>query len=140
MLNSITDIGDNILFKFFGKELYGRKKIAPRDERSIMILDNYIGEVVGKEFVSRHFDEESKNIVMDMVDKIKEQMRLSINNSKWMTNQTKEKALLKLGTFKTKIGYPEKWRSYDTLAGIIKLSIEKKSNESDVDSTTHEDV
>ena len=125
MLNNITDIGDNVLFKFFGKELSGRKKIAPRDERSITILDKYIGEVVGKEFVSRHFDEESKNIVMDMVDKIKAQMKLSINNSKWMTKQTKEKALLKLGTFKTKIGYPKKWKSYDTLADIIKLCIER---------------
>jgi putative endopeptidase len=125
MLNSVTDIGDSILFKFFGKELSGKKKILSRIERSINILNNYVGEVIGKEFVSRHFDEESKTIVMDMVNKIKEEMRLSIINSTWMTNKTKAKALQKLETFKTKIGYPEKWKSYDTLSSIIKLGMDR---------------
>lgn len=125
MLNNITDIGDKILFKFFGKELSGRKKLIPRYERSIILLDDYIGEVIGKEFVTRHFDNDSKNIVLEMVEKIKEEMKISIINSTWMTGTTKEKALLKLGTFKTKIGYPEKWKSYDNLADRIKLSIDK---------------
>lgn len=125
MISNITDIGDKILFNFFGKTLSGRKQLIPRYERSIMLLNNYIGEIIGKEFVNRHFDNESKNIVLDMVEKIKEQMRLSIINSSWMSDITKEKALLKLGTFKTKIGYPEKWKSYDTLANIIQHGIDK---------------
>lgn len=125
MMSNITDIGDNVLFKFFGKDLSGKKNILSRVERSITILDNYIGDVIGKEYVSRYFDEESKDIVMDMVNKIKNEMRLSIITSQWMTDKTKKKALQKLGTFKTKIGYPEKWKSYDVLASNIKLGMDR---------------
>ncbi|MDD3281846.1 MAG: M13 family metallopeptidase, partial [Bacteroidales bacterium] len=39
-----------------------------------------------------------------------------IKQNTWMTDETKEKALEKLGTFIVKIGYPDKWRSYEALS------------------------
>ena len=39
----------------------------------------------------------------------------SDNNAEWMSPETKVKALEKLGKFRPKIGYPDKWRDYSTL-------------------------
>jgi putative endopeptidase len=38
-----------------------------------------------------------------------------IENLNWMSNDTKEKALEKLSTFRAKIGFPDKWRDYSKL-------------------------
>ena len=34
----------------------------------------------------------------------------------WMSNSTKQKALIKLNAILKKIGYPDKWKDYSTLA------------------------
>ena len=33
----------------------------------------------------------------------------------WMSEETKEKAISKLNSFRVKIGYPDKWRDYSEL-------------------------
>lgn len=51
-----------------------------------------------------------------LVDDLLEAYRRSIINLDWMTNETRERALEKLGKFVTKIGYPDKWRDYSALS------------------------
>ncbi|CAH1252171.1 ECE1 [Branchiostoma lanceolatum] len=55
-----------------------------------------------KTFKKGHFDKANK-----MLDGIKEQMRLTIEQADWMDNQTKTTALEKLAAVRRMIGYPD---------------------------------
>src|SRR5207237_7181241 len=79
-----------------------------------------IGEILGREYVKKYFNEESKYYVAEMIACIKEQMNKSIQSLKWMSLITKKRALMKLRTFNTKIGYPDFWRNHDELYVLIK--------------------
>ena len=50
-----------------------------------------------------------------LVQNLQRAYSLRIQDLGWMSDETKEKALEKLSTFKAKIGYPDKWRDYSKL-------------------------
>lgn len=64
-------------------------------------------------FVDKHFPPEYKAEMERLVGYLLDAYRERISQLPWMTPQTRERALEKLGTFTAKIGYPEKWREYD---------------------------
>jgi putative endopeptidase len=51
-----------------------------------------------------------------MVENLREAFRERIKTRDWMSDSTKALALAKLDSFKVKIGYPDKWKDYSTLA------------------------
>jgi hypothetical protein len=51
-----------------------------------------------------------------MIGEVLEIMTNSLKNNDWLTEPTKEKALLKLAKFTTKIGFPDKWKDFGPLA------------------------
>ena len=86
--------------------------------------------MAGKLFVDNFFSNESKINMKKLVDNILEIMKLSIRDNDWLTDTTKEKGLLKLKSFRSKIGYPNKWEDYSDLNiedGDTLYDISKKS-------------
>src|SRR5258706_123498 len=102
-------------FEFRGAELVGQLEERQRWRRATQLVGSSLGEVVGKEYVARHFPPDSKATMEELVDQLKRAMRGRIENLSWMTLQTKAKALEKLDLFGVKIGYPDKWRDYTAL-------------------------
>jgi endothelin-converting enzyme/putative endopeptidase len=51
-----------------------------------------------------------------MVKEIEATMEQDINSLPWMSSATNQQALVKLHAMANKIGYPDKWRDYSTLA------------------------
>jgi len=102
-------------FEFRGKELVGQPEERQRWRRATQLVGSSIGEVVGKEYVARHFPADSKARMEELVGQLKKALRGRIENLPWMTQETKAKALEKLDLFGVKIGYPEKWRDYAAL-------------------------
>lgn len=102
-------------FDFYSKTLSGTKEMKPRWKRSLSKVNGSLGELLGKAFVKRHFPEESKEDVRRMVENLRSVFRERINGLTWMSEETKEKALLKLESFNMKIGYPSKWTDYSSL-------------------------
>jgi putative endopeptidase len=100
---------DETYTKFVSIKLNGQQGATPRDDRALRMVDNMVGEFLGKEYVKRHFDQRSKEIVLDMTEKIRDQMRRSIQSNDWMSSKTKEAALLKLQSMNVKIGYPDSY-------------------------------
>ena len=47
-----------------------------------------------------------------LVNNILNIMNESLQENDWLTNETKLKAINKLSTFKSKIGYPDTWKDY----------------------------
>ena len=105
----------NLKFNFFSKYLKGQKEPKPRWERAISIVDSYIGDLLGKNYASKFFPEESKNKMLKLVKNLHLALEERIQNLSWMSSKTKEKALLKHKAFKFKIGYPDKWRDFSKI-------------------------
>jgi len=102
-------------FDFYGKTLSGTPELRERWKRAVSIVEGSLGEAVGKVYVEQHFPLEAKTRMEELVANLIEAYRISINAIDWMSDETKQKALEKLGKFTPKIGYPNKWRDYSAL-------------------------
>jgi putative endopeptidase len=102
-------------FAFYGRMLTGAEEIRDRWKRGVALVENLLGDAVGKLYVQRHFPPDAKARVDALVKNLLEAYRTSITNLDWMTPQTRERALAKLDRFTAKIGYPVRWRDYSAL-------------------------
>jgi putative endopeptidase len=102
-------------FSFYGKTLSGTPELRERWKRAVSMIEGSLGEAVGKVYVQKFFPAEAKKQMEDLVANLIEAYRVSINELTWMSPETKIKALEKLGKFRPKIGYPDKWRDYSAL-------------------------
>ena len=111
----LSDEFTNENFAFFGKTLSGTPELRERWKRAVSMIEGSLGEAVGKVYVQKYFPAEAKARMEKLVANLIEAYRLSINELAWMSPDTKAKALEKLGKFRPKIGYPDKWRDYSAL-------------------------
>jgi putative endopeptidase len=111
----LSDDFTNENFAFFGKTLSGTPELRERWKRAVSMIEGSLGEAVGKVYVQQYFPAEAKARMEKLVANLIEAYRISINELAWMSPETKVKALEKLGKFRPKIGYPDKWRDYSAL-------------------------
>jgi putative endopeptidase len=101
---------------FYNKTLYGSKKQKPADERALSTVNGSVGEALGKLYVDEKFPVEAKEKAVKMIANIINAYKDRINNLEWMGDTTKLKAIEKLDKFTVKIGYPDKWKDYSSMA------------------------
>ncbi len=102
-------------FRFNGKVLVGLKKQRPLWKQAVGAVDGYMGDAIGKIYIKKYFPKKAERQMHTLVEDIKKSFRDRIHGLDWMDEKTRAKALKKLDTLGTKIGYPEKWRSYKTV-------------------------
>jgi len=102
-------------FDFYRRTLRGVKEIQPRWKRAVNALNTNMGEMLGKQYVERHFTPKAKARMEQLVENLREAYRASIDGLEWMSPETKQQAQEKLARFRPKIGYPSKWRDYSKL-------------------------
>lgn len=103
-------------FAFFGKTLSGVPELQPRWKRCVTATDNALGMALGKIYVKEHFPPEAKERADAMVKNLLAALDADIRTLDWMSEPTKKAAAQKIASFETRIGYPNKWRDYTTLA------------------------
>jgi putative endopeptidase len=103
-------------FNFYRKQLAGVGELKPRATRCAEYTDAGLGEALGQEYVKRYFPPEAKARATEMVTNIVAAMHDTIEGAEWMTPETKKKALEKLSTLNVKVGYPDKWKDYSSVA------------------------
>ncbi len=103
-------------FNFYGTTLSGIPKLKERWKRGVGLVEGALGEAVGQIYVDRHFGKQAKERMVGLVANLIQAYRVDIKALTWMSNETKEKAFVKLDKFTPKIGYPDKWRDYSKLA------------------------
>ena len=103
-------------FEFFGKTMSGTQEIRPRWKRAMGVPNSILSEAVGQIYVAKYFPESEKARVELMVSNIQKAFSKHIEALDWMSEETKAKAQEKLAAFTVKIGYPNKWKDYSTLA------------------------
>ena len=103
-------------FDFFARTLRGVQQLPARWKRCVGYVDRQLGEALGQEFVRRTFTPEMKGATNRMTKQIEDAMEQDIKQLTWMSEPTKQQALMKLHTMVNKVGYPEKWRDYSSVA------------------------
>jgi endothelin-converting enzyme/putative endopeptidase len=102
-------------FNFFGKTLAGTEEMRPRWKRCASYTDGELGEALGRKYVDLTFGAEGKQRTLKMVDALEKALAEDIQKLTWMTETTKQQALVKLKAITNKIGYPDRWRDYSSV-------------------------
>ncbi|PKA82819.1 putative endopeptidase [Ulvibacter sp. MAR_2010_11] len=113
--NLTTEI-DKANWDFYSKTLSGAKKQKPANERALATVNNTVGEALGKLYVDEMFPPEAKAKAETMIANIIDAFKDRIKTLDWMSDSTKVKAVEKLDKFTVKIGYPDKWKDYSSMA------------------------
>lgn len=99
-------------FNFFGKTLSGTPEQMPRWRRAVDLVNEYLGDAVGKVYAKRYFSPQAKAMGQEMVTNLINAFRKRIQALTWMNPNTKQEAEAKLSALYVGIGYPETWRDY----------------------------
>jgi putative endopeptidase len=97
------------------KMLTGQKEIKPRWKRMSALTDAQLGDALGQLYVKKYFPPEAKERILNLVNNLKATYKDRIEHLSWMSDSTKQKALLKLNRIANKIGYPDKWKDYSSV-------------------------
>ncbi|MEL6246312.1 MAG: M13 family metallopeptidase, partial [Pseudomonadota bacterium] len=106
---------DDASFDFFGKTLQGREEQRERWKRGVSAVEGALGEAVGKVYADRYFPTENKAAMDELVANLRKAMAANLDDIEWMSEDTKVEARDKLSKFTPKIGYTEKFETYDSL-------------------------
>ncbi|MBY6684664.1 M13 family metallopeptidase [Rhodococcus sp. BP-149] len=102
-------------FAFYGRTLTGTETNRERWKRGVSLVQDLMGEAVGKLYVQKHFPADSRTRMQELVANLVEAYRRNISDLEWMSPETRTAALAKLDKFTPKIGYPDTWRDYSSL-------------------------
>jgi len=122
---------DEAVFEFNGRALTGAQEQQPRWRRAVAAVEGALGEGVGQVYAARYFPPEKKSAMDDLVDNLRIAMAANLDDLDWMGEATKAEAREKLEKFTPKIGYPERFKTYDlVVAGDDPLANAKSANAS----------
>jgi putative endopeptidase len=103
-------------FDFYQRFLNGAKELQPRWKRCVQLTDRSLGDAIGQKYVEKAFPGQSKERTRQLVSIIEKEMSADIDSLTWMSDATKQQALVKLKGVTNKIGYPEKWKDYGAVS------------------------
>ena len=102
-------------WEFYSKYLRDAKERKPAKERALAVVNNNLGEALGKLYVDAKFPSEAKENAEEMIANIITAYQARIHLLEWMNDETKTKAIEKLDEFTVKIGYPDTWEDYSAM-------------------------
>src|SRR5579864_2507568 len=102
-------------FEFFGKVVFGVPQRSPRWQQGVGLVNEILGDEVGKLYAQHYFPPEAKARAQKMVANIVEAFHKRIEALDWMTPATKAEAQAKLSALYIGVGYTEQWEDYSAL-------------------------
>lgn len=107
---------DNQNFNFYEATLSGIKEQKPRWKRVVEQTDESLGELIGQVYVKEYLPAGTKEKLLEIGENIRTVYADHIKKLDWMSEETKKKALSKLGKIVMKVGYPDKWKDMSSVA------------------------
>ena len=95
---------------------------TPRWKQCVGTASGIFSSVVGHLYVKKHFKEEAKRAMDEMVRDIRGEMDVILKNIQWMDDKTRVRAREKLRTMKEYIGYPDELLQVHLLEEVYKAS------------------
>ncbi|MDB4905282.1 MAG: peptidase [Gemmatimonadetes bacterium] len=98
------------------QQLSGSKVLNPRWQRCIRQTDGHLGDALGQEYVKVAFTPAAKARALSIINDLTEALGQKIKGLEWMDAATKQQASNKLVAYQRKIGYPDTWKNYSSIA------------------------
>ncbi|WP_330252241.1 M13 family metallopeptidase [Nocardia sp. NBC_00565] len=102
-------------FAFVGKVLSGIEERPELWKSAVGIVNENLGDQLGKLYVDKHFPPSAKDRAKEMVADLMAAYQENFTNSSWMTQPTRDASIVKLNKIEARIGYPDKWDDYSGL-------------------------
>jgi endothelin-converting enzyme/putative endopeptidase len=102
-------------FAFTSKAFTGAKELELRWKHCVRTTGRMLGEALGQAFVRRTFGAEGKTRSRELITGIEAAMASDLDAIPWMDDPTRRAAHEKLDHVVNKVGYPDRWRNYDSL-------------------------
>jgi putative endopeptidase len=99
----------------FNKLLTGQTQMKERWKRMTTLVDRQLGDNLGQIYVQKYFTAADKERINQLIDNIIATYAERIQQLDWMSDSTKQKAIVKLHAIVKKIGYPDKWKDYSSI-------------------------
>ncbi|MBR8702481.1 M13 family metallopeptidase [Porphyromonas levii] len=109
-------------FAFHNTSMTGVSEQKPLWQTAVSRVNDNFGDVVAQRYVAKYFPAEAKERMITLVDNLIASLGNRIDNLAWMSDATKKKAHEKLDTFIVKVGYPDKWWTYEK-AELVESSL-----------------
>ncbi len=102
-------------FDFYGGSLMGQKTQRLRWKDAIDQLNISLTDILGEMYIKQNFSEMAERRLELMLDDLKSVFRKKLEETVWMGEDTKRKAILKLDKLSFKIGHPKTFLDYSNL-------------------------
>lgn len=96
-----------ILAGAYGRMLSGTPQPQSKEKAAYHLAQGYFSQALGLWYAGEKFSPEAKADVEDKVSKMIEVFKSRLETADWLAQETRDKAIVKLGTIKPYIGYPE---------------------------------
>ena len=106
---------DEANFNFFSRTLRGVTQQRDRWKRGLAVLNDTIGEAVGEIYVRRHFPDESRRQMTELIANLRAALAERLRANPWMDDATRTEALAKLDAFDPRIGNPVRFIDYSSI-------------------------
>ncbi|CAF1051487.1 unnamed protein product [Adineta ricciae] len=109
VMNRVSDLPKRyrLTREAFDREFRGTSSQRARSIVCGSFVNNNMGFAVSKVYVARYFDENAKNQSSEMISNIRNAFIEMVQNSTWMDDDSKEKAIEKARAIDEQIGYPK---------------------------------
>ncbi len=97
----------------FSSRMTGAKAIQPRWKRCLRATDGDLGDQLGQIYVAKYFTPDARARALTLVSNLEAALADRLVVLDWMSEATKKAARVKLDAFAERIGYPDKWRTYE---------------------------
>lgn len=121
----------NLIYELNNK-IQGINKKESNEEKASEIVSNYFSYEIDKNYQNKYLNKESYNYLENMTKKIISYYKKDLKSINWLSQNTKEKAILKLEKMKINIGLPSEYQHYSNnynlsnnnslIENIIKIS------------------
>jgi predicted metalloendopeptidase len=99
-------------FDFEARQLRGIRENSPRWKRALNLVDESMGDALGRLYVERYVSPQAKTRIAAMLRDFIAAFDQDIDRLPWMTAPTRAKAQEKLRALHAKIAYPDQWRKF----------------------------
>ena len=112
---NISSNYDKEHFRFYGTVLSGVKEQRPRWKRVLDEEEGGLGDALGQLYVQKYVSPSVRKRYDDLTNNIFDAYRDRIKKLGWMSDSTKQLAILKLNSVTKKVAFPDKWKDYSAL-------------------------
>ncbi|MGM0215370.1 hypothetical protein IGI42_002964 [Enterococcus sp. AZ109] len=91
----------------YNRALSGAAEARPQKKAAFYLASGRFDQVVGDYYGKKYFGEQAKNDVKQMVETMIAVYQDRLANNTWLSEDTREKAILKLSTLGIHVGYPD---------------------------------